>query len=84
MQINHNATQPNGFKPMTVELTVETPDELRWLYHISNLQNQEISKAYRGNRLGNFEDRFQPFETPDKKPLMRLVKAHASEHGVTL
>ena len=84
MQLYTSDTEPAGFQPVSVTLTIESPDELRWLYHVANQQATEIEKGYCGNRKGSFDDRFVPFTAPDKKELLRFVRDTANQQGVVI
>lgn len=78
-----DAAKPD-FQPLTVEVTMENPDDLRWFYHLMNFQSKEIRAGYSASSKGDFDSRFVPFDTPDKKPLFQAVKAHAAEYNVPL
>lgn len=82
---NAAAETPRPMEPVNVNLTLENEDDVRWFYHLMNMQAPEITKAYSGNRLGSFEDRFRDFNIPEgKKELFRFVKQVASENDIRL
>lgn len=40
-----DAVKPEGFKPFTLEITVETPEDYRELWHRFNASNGDIEKT---------------------------------------
>lgn len=79
------AATPQPMEPVNINLVLETPDDVRWFYHAMNMQPQEVAKAYQGNRLGNFEDRFRSFEAPEgKKAVFRYIKQVAADNSIQL
>ena len=84
MQIETNTDTPSGFQPVSVTVTVESPDELRWLYHVANQQSDEIEKGYAGNNKGDFHERFVPFTAPTKRDLLHFVRDNAQNQNVVI
>lgn len=77
-------TATPSFTPMSVNVTLENADDVRWFYHLMNFQKKEIVAGYNASSKGGFNDRFQDFDTPDKKAVFRAVKEHAAQNGVQL
>ena len=71
-------------QPFNVTLTLENADEIRWFYHLMNFQAKEIEQGYNASSKGSFDERFEDFDTPDKKELFRAIKAHAAGNNVAL
>lgn len=85
MQYATDAVNPTPtVQPFNVSITLETADDVRWFYHLMNFQLKEIMNAYDGASKGDFDDRFQGFDVPDKKALFKAIKQHAADNNVTL
>lgn len=84
MRATTESTAPAGVQPLSVTITLENADDVRWFYHLMNFQEKEIVTGYNASSKGGFHDRFQSFATPDKKAVFRAVKAHAADNNVTL
>ncbi|RDE25156.1 hypothetical protein DV711_06260 [Motiliproteus coralliicola] len=77
-------TPPVTFRPISLNITLESPDDVRWFYHLMNFQAKEIKAGYSASSKGSFDSRFQQFDLPDKKPLFKAIKAAAADQGITL
>jgi hypothetical protein len=84
MQYSIDPANQDVIRPMTVSITLETPDDVRWFYHLMNFQEKEIRAGYAASSKGSFDERFVPFTAPDKKELFKAVKNHAAMNDVAL
>lgn len=84
MQFTTETATPTGVQPLSVNITLENADDVRWFYHLMNAQAKEIQAGYAASSKGGFAGRFQPFAVPDKKALFKAVKAHAATNNVAL
>lgn len=84
MQLETPNATITGFQPVSITLTIENADELRWLYHVANQQAEEMVKGYVGNNKGDFETRFVPFTAPAKRDLLHFVRSVANDQDVVI